>query len=104
MHLLLEQPLFFVLAYAGMFIHILMKLAETEPENQSGKMKSYMKKHKYSLWASVLMIPVLLILATDTSLKDILPLNYFTATMVGWQTNSTFKAVMSYGSSKMKKT
>ena len=33
-------------------------------------------------------------MATDESLKDVLPLNNVTATLAGWQTNSVFKALM----------
>ena len=86
-----------LLAYGGMAIHILMKLAELTKESDPANkfsIKDYIKKYKFNMLASFLMIPLLLIMATDTSLIDFLPLNNVTAVLAGWQTNSTFKALM----------
>lgn len=52
--------------------------------------------------ASVLTIPVLLIMATDPAVGEMLPLNYVTATLIGWQTNSTFKDLMAVYKKKPK--
>lgn len=47
------------------------------------------------------MIPVLLILSYDTSLKDILPINNLTAVLAGWQTQSIFKSLMLFAGKKI---
>lgn len=83
----------FLLAYAGMTIHVLLKLGELR-KSPDFSFKNYVKKHIFSMSASVLTIPVLLIMATDPAVGEMLPLNYVTATLIGWQTNSTFKALM----------
>ena len=103
METLLNNPLLIFLAYAGLGIHILMKLAELEKTNGRFKLKPYIKNNKWSLLAAIIMLPVLLLVSTDTSLGEILPLNNVTAVLAGWQTDSTFKSLMAWGSSKIPK-
>ncbi len=83
----------FLLAYAGMTIHVLLKLGELRKSPDFSFM-GYVQKHIFSMVASIITIPVLLIMATDPAVGEMLPLNYVTATLIGWQTNSTFKALM----------
>jgi hypothetical protein len=83
----------FILAYAGMIIHVLLKLGELR-KSPEFSLKGYVKKHIFSMIASVITIPVLLIMACEPAVAEMLPLNYITATLIGWQTNSTFKALM----------
>tara|TARA_R110000751_G_scaffold16709_1_gene52603 strand:- start:299 stop:625 length:327 start_codon:yes stop_codon:yes gene_type:complete len=90
-----------VLAYTGMIIHVLMKLGELD-KGSDFDIKGFIKKNKWQMIASVLMIPVLLLMATDSSMSEILPLNNVTAVLAGWQTNSTFKALMGIYTAKVK--
>jgi hypothetical protein len=103
MSIIYENPTYIILAYAGLLIHVLMRVAEISKVEVSAGFRSYVKEHRYNLIASVIMLPVLLVVATDTSLSEILPLNYVTAVLAGWQTDATFKALMALGSSKLKK-
>ena len=95
-------PLHLILAYVGMFLHMLIKLGEL---NEQGNFNviSYAKKNIYTLISSIVMIPVLLILAADTSLKDVLPINNITSILAGWQTQSIFKSLMNFYSGRFKK-
>lgn len=94
------QPIHLILAYVGMLLHILVKLQELKQE-QSFILTEYIKKNIYSFIASIIMIPVLLILSYDTSLKDILPINNLTAVLAGWQTQSIFKSLMLFAGKKI---
>jgi hypothetical protein len=87
------SPQHLILAYAGMILHILMKLSELSktPDFTVG---SYIKKNIFTMIATFIMIPVLLIMAKDEAIKDTLPINNVTAVLAGWQTNSLFKTVM----------
>lgn len=103
MNVLIQHPTFLLLAYAGLLINILMELAKLNKADGNVRLKDYLSEQKYNLIASVIMIPVLLIVAGDTSLKEILPLNYVTAVLCGWQTDATFKALMALGTSRLRK-
>ena len=91
-----------ILAYVGMILHMLVKLSELNEQN-GFNIISYAKKNIYTIVASIIMIPVLLILSADTSLKDVLPINNVTAVLAGWQTQSVFKSLMNFYSGKIRK-
>lgn len=96
------SSLHLILAYVGMLLHMLVKLSELNEQN-GFNIISYAKKNIYTIVASIIMIPVLLILSADTSLKDVLPINNVTAVLAGWQTQSVFKSLMNFYSGKIKK-
>lgn len=87
------EPIHFALAYAGMLIHILAKVSDLN-QNPDFKLTTYVKKNIYTIVATFIMIPVILILLTDTSMKDILPINKVTSVLAGYQTQSTFRTIM----------
>lgn len=91
----------FALAYAGMLIHVLLKLQELN--NKGISFSAYLKKNIFSLIASVISIPVLLLLSADTALKEWFPINYGTSVLAGWQTQSIFKTLMEIASKRTKK-
>lgn len=94
--------LHYLLAYAGMLLHFLMKLAEVF-NHPAFSMRYFIKANIIPLIISIIGIPVLLIVATDSAIKDILPINYVTAVLAGWQTQSVFKTLFAfYGNKKMK--
>jgi hypothetical protein len=82
-----------LLAYSGLAVHLLMKLAETPGPLFSG----FNKKDILVLLASGIAIPAILIVCTDTSVKDILPINYVTAFLAGYQTQSFLRSLSSIG-------
>ena len=90
-----------ILAYVGVLLHILVKLAELKKQDQKFTLKSYCKSNTYTILATAIMVPLLLILSTDTSLKDVLPINNVTAVLAGWQTQSVFKSLMAMYSGKL---
>jgi len=94
-------PMHFILAYAGMLIHVLLKVGELR-KDPDFTVKGYIKKHIFSMVASLITIPVLLVMACEPAVAEMLPLNFITATLIGWQTNSTFKALMGMYSKKPK--
>lgn len=82
----------FLLAYAGMMIHILMKLAQVFPDPKFS-FKDFARRNLITTIISIIGIPVLLVVSTDTSLSELLPINYVTAVLCGWQTQSLFKSL-----------
>ena len=97
------EPIYFVLAYSGMILHILLKVADLN-QNPDFKLKTYIKKNIYTIVATFIMIPIMLIVLTDTSLRDILPINKVTSVLAGYQTQSVFKSIMNMFSSRVKTT
>lgn len=93
------EAMHFILAYAGMIIHVLLKLGELR-KTPEFSLRKYVKTHIFSMIASIITIPVLLIMATEPAVAEMLPLNYVTAVLAGWQTDSTFKALMGMYSKK----
>lgn len=83
--------LLWAIAYGGAAIHIIMKLAEV-PENKS-LLSGISRKDKLVTMASLVSIPVLMIVMTDTGLKELLPLNYVTAFLTGYQTQSILRTL-----------
>lgn len=94
-----------LLAYGAMIIHIFLKTAALQDNKPFSVkiLKTYIIHNLYTILATLIMIPVLLTIATDPSIKTILPLNYVTAALAGWQTNSTFIGVMEIYSHRLKK-
>jgi len=90
-----------IMAYAGMVIHILFKLAKIS-KRPGFKLYIFIQDNGFSIAATFLSIPVILIMATDPAIKDTLPINNVTAVLAGWQTNSTFKNLMSLFGKKPK--
>lgn len=93
----------FILAYMGMAIHVLIKLQELN-QTAGFTIGEYAKKNIYSIIASVISIPVILLLSTDTALKEWFHINYATAVLAGWQTQSLFKSLMTLTGKKIKPT
>jgi len=81
------------LAYGGLLLHTIIKLAE----NPCSGLKCFNKKEILVTLASVISIPIILIICTDTSMKDILPINHVTAFLAGYQTQSILKTIGSIG-------
>lgn len=77
-------PLHWALAYTGLLVHILMKIG-----NMRGLLKdSFTRKFITTTIASFLLIPAILLICTDTGMKELLPINYLTAFLAGYQTQS----------------
>lgn len=89
-----------ILAFDGALIHVLLKVQEVT-QDKKYVFGTYFKKNWASLVATAIMIPVLLIVLSDTSLSEILPINHVTALLAGYQTNSLFKSVIGIGKKRM---
>jgi divalent metal cation (Fe/Co/Zn/Cd) transporter len=86
------------LAFAGALIYVLLKIQELNTD-KNYKFGDYLKKHWASTVATIIMIPVALLILSE-NFPDILPINNITATLVGYQTNSIFKTIMGAGANK----
>ena len=93
------DPLHWVLAYLGLAVHLLLKMAETP----GGLFDGFTKRDVLTTIASVLAIPAILILCTDTSIKDLLPINYLTAFLAGFQTQSLLRTLGNLGGKYLNK-
>lgn len=85
------ESIHFALGYAGLLLNLLMKTGEEYPLPDF-TFRAFFKRHLFSILFSLVAIPVLLIVATDTSIREFLPINYVTAVLAGWQTQSLFKS------------
>ena len=84
-------PLHWALAYTGLLVHILMKFA-----NIKGKLSEGLnRKFIMTTIASFLLIPAILLICTDTGMKELLPINYLTAFLSGYQTQSLMSNLLS---------
>lgn len=96
------DPMHLIIAFAGMVVHMFMKLAEVSTST-GFNIIAYTKKHVYSILSTVIGIPFLLILLKDNQwVAEHFPLNNATAALVGWQAQSAIRTVMSIGSNKLK--
>lgn len=91
------EPMHWILAYSGLAVHLLMKMAETPGSLFAG----FTKKDVLVTIASIIAIPAILIVCTDTSLKDVLPINYVTAFLAGYQTQSLLRSLSAIGGKYM---
>jgi len=87
------DPMYLILAYSGLLINILLKLAELP-----GKLfEGFTKKDWIVTLASSISIPVILVICTDTSLNELLPINFITAFLSGYQTQALLATITSLG-------
>lgn len=85
--------LHWALAYTGLIVHVLMKLA-----NMKGPFfQGLSRKFVLTTFASFLLIPAILLICTDTGVKELLPINYLTAFLAGYQTQSMILNIASLG-------
>ena len=89
---------YWLIAYGGAAIHILMKFSEVPEKTQIRA--AFTRKDKFLTIASLVAIPVLLIVMTDTGLSELLPLNYITAFLTGYQTQSFLRSFASIAGNK----
>lgn len=76
-----------LLGYMGLLIHVILKLAQLPGSLFEG----FTKKDGLVIFASALSIPVILLLCSDTAMKEFLPINNVTAFLAGYQTQSFLK-------------
>jgi len=87
------NALHWILAYLGLAVHLLLKMSETP----GGLFDGFTKKDILTTIASIIAIPAILIVCTDTALKEALPINYVTAFLAGYQTQSFLRAIGNIG-------
>lgn len=92
--------IYWLIAYGGALIHVLMKLSETK-ENEK-ILSAFTRKDKLVTVASLVAIPILLIIMTDSAIVELLPLNYITSFLVGYQTQSFLRSFVMIAGSKYK--
>jgi len=90
--MILLDPLHFILAYAGMVIHLLFKLDKAR-QLRNYEFQIFVDKQAIPTVINVIAIPVLLVVIADTSLQEFLPINHVTALLCGYQTQSMFKYI-----------
>lgn len=90
--------LHWLLAYAGSFIYIMLKIQELS-EIKGYQFGAYVKSHLASTVATIVMIPVCMLILHD-SFNSTLPINNLTSVIIGYQTNQIFKSIMSIGKKK----
>lgn len=81
-----------LLAYTGLLIHVILKLAQLP----GSLFENITKKDILVVLASILSIPVILIVCSDTAMKEFLPINNVTAFLAGYQTQSFLKTFSNF--------
>ncbi len=81
--------IYFLLAYGGLVIHELFRVASCRKSLK----ECYGKKDMLTFVGSSIAIPILLVICTDTYMKEILPINYVTSFLAGYQTQSILKKI-----------
>lgn len=90
-HITELSSLHWALAYTGLLVHLLMKVG-----NMKGNLWiNFSRKFVTSTIASFLLIPAILLICTDTGMKELLPINYLTAFLAGYQTQSLMANIVS---------
>ncbi len=72
------------LAYGGLLVHILLKLKETK----GPLVNAINRKEVLTAISSAVLVPIILIICTDKGMSEILPINYVSAFLAGYQTQS----------------
>jgi hypothetical protein len=80
------------LAFAGLAVHVLMKLGEVK----GAFFANIKRKEVFTIFASMILVPIILIVCTDSSVKQILPINYVTAFLAGYQTQSFVRSIAKF--------
>ena len=95
-------PLHVLLAYAGLFIHTLGKLAKAQRSMPDYTFKKFVKNHAISFMSSIILIPVVLLMACDMANAETLPINNTTSVFAGYGTNSVFRMFMGITKKRVK--
>lgn len=78
-----------LLAFGGLAVHMLLKLSEIKGSLFNG----IKRKEVFTFIASVIAVPIILIVCTDSMMKEVLPINYVTAFLAGYQTQSFMRSI-----------
>lgn len=87
------DTLHLLIAYGGLLVYYLILIGQ----NPCTFKDCFTKREILTLIASVIAIPIILIICSDTSMKDILPINHVTAFLAGYQTQDTLAKIGYFG-------
>lgn len=87
------STLHLLIAYGGLIVYHLIKIAQSTCTFK----ECFNKKEILTLIASAISIPIILIICSDTSMKDILPINHVTAFLAGYQTQDILAKIGDFG-------
>ena len=96
----MENVLLYIIAAGGLLLHIIFKLAEFPGSLLSG----WTKKDTLVTLASVIAIPLIMVILHDPLFENVMPLNKVTAFLIGYQTQSFIRAFAGIAGKKYFKT
>ena len=82
-----------IIAYGGLLLHVLLKLAELPGSLLSG----FDKNMTLVTIASIIAIPIILLICSDTAMSELLPITNITAFLAGYQTQSFLRTISDIG-------
>ena len=85
------------LAYAGLVVHVFSKIAET----QGSIFRIFNRKEIFTVLSSIVLIPIILIICTDTGIKEQIPITYATSFLTGYSTESIVRTITKIGRNKI---
>ncbi len=89
MNLDLFNPIHLLLAYSGMFIHTAIQIQKASNQYKSEfSILKFLRYNAFHLVADLVAIPVILIIFTDSAMKELWNMNYLTATFTGYTSQS----------------
>lgn len=90
------------IAFSAMLVTFLKNLNVAKEDNKFS-IKAYFKAKWVSMLATAILLPTVLLVCTDPTMSDILPINKVTAFLAGLQVDSVTDFVVEIGKSKFKK-
>ncbi len=85
-----------LLAFGGAIVAVLEKIFEMQ-QQPGYRFGGYLKKYWISLIATLISIPIIMLVISDTGLRELLPINNLTAAVCGYQTQDFFKKLVNVG-------
>lgn len=94
------NALHFLLAFAGLFLHLLMKL-EKARKKEGFTFGRFALENAISTVASCIIIPMMMIVCSEPAVSELVPITYVTSVLLGYQAHSFFKGVMDVAKKKV---
>jgi len=90
------------IAFSAMLVRILKNINVAQEDNKF-TFTSYFRKKGVAMLATLILLPVVLLVCTDSSLNQILPINNVTAFLAGFQTDWVCDAIVELSKAKINK-
>lgn len=91
------------IAFSAMLVTFLKNLNVAKDANNKFSLAAYIKAKWVAMLSTMILLPTVLLVCTDPTMEDILPINKVTAFLAGLQIDSVTDFVVEIGKSKFNK-